>query len=225
MATAIFKSNTTLDTSELALDLGVLLFDRYTGRSRLLGDPSVILAGWPLPPYQKSPDSTYLFFGVRSGNYTVQVRSSEDAPYYLGVDIPLTLPMPNPLWPAFPDVTLADPSKPLDDPTQPAAYRAQRDLAGLRPSTAYPFPGDATLVRGTVSSGTVPLAGALVQNLGGNEQYLTGGDGGFVLALDRPVGLSGTITVRASHPIYPDVDQRVKVRRGMTASVNIDMGP
>ena len=140
MTTAVFKSNTTLDTNELALDLGVLLFDRYTGRSRLLGDPSVTLADWPLPPYQKAPDSTYLFFGVRPGNYTVQVRSPEEAPYYLGVDIPLTLPMPNSLWPAFPDVTLADPSKPLDDPAQPAAYRRSATWPGCGPAPHIRFP-------------------------------------------------------------------------------------
>ena len=225
MTTGIFKPNSTLDTSELGPDLGVLLFDGYTGQSRLLGDTSVILVGGRSLPYQKVPESTYLFYAVRRGNYTVQVRSAEESPYYLGVDIPITLPMPNSLWPAFPDVTLADLSKPLDDPAQPAAYRAQRDLAGLRPSTAYPFPADATLVRGTVSSRTVPVAGAMVQNLGGNERYLTGGDGGFVLPLSRPVGMIGKITVRASHPIYPTFQQDVTVRRGATTGLNIDMGP
>lgn len=225
MPSATFKTNLTPDTTKLVLDLAVLLFDRYTGAAQLLGNPSVLLAGAPAVPYRKAPESTYLFFGVRPGSYTVQVRSSTDAPYYLGVDIPVTLPMPNPHWPAFPDVTLADPNKPLADPTQPAVYRAQRDLAGLRPSAAYPFPADATLVRGTVTFGGAPLAGATVRNLGSDEQYLTGGDGQFALALARPVGLKQTITLRATHAIHRDVDVTVEVRRGTTAAVDIDMGP
>jgi hypothetical protein len=223
MPVPIFES--TPDTNLLSLDLAVLLFDGYTGGSQLFGNPSVLLAGLPSAPYQKAPLSTYLFFGVRPGSYTVQVRSSDVAPCYLGVDIQVTLPMPNPLWPAFPDVTLADQSKPLDDPTQPTAYLAQRDLAALKPTTSYPFPANATLIRGTVTSGGTLLLGSLVQHLGADESYLTGAEGQFVLALERPVGLKGTIAVRASHPIHPDVDVTVAVDRGTTTAVNIDMGP
>jgi hypothetical protein len=226
MSLPIYKS--TPDTNELSLGLAVLLQDRFTGIAQLFGKSSVVLAGVARPPYQKTTESTYLFFGVRPGTYTVQVRSDVATPYYLDVDIPVSLPMPNPRWPAFPDMTLADPSIPLSDPSQPAVYRAQRDLAALRPTTGYPFPAGATLVRGTVTFGGAPLARARVRTVVTGqstpdplEDYQTGVDGQFVLALVRPSGLKETITVRASHMVHPDVDVTVEVGRGTTAAVDI----
>lgn len=231
MASATFEPGSTPDTTELALDLAVLLFDAYTGARQLLGSPTVSLAGSSATPYRKPGESTYLFFGVPAGSYTVQVRSPADRPYYLPADIPVTLPMPDPLWPAVPDASLADPSKPLDDPTQPAAYRAQRALAGMVPATAYPYPAGATLVRGAVTSGGAPLLGATVLDLGGGASYVTGADGMYALPLTKLVGpdgrsaLLGSATLRASHPIHPDVTATVAFRRGATSALNIDMGP
>jgi hypothetical protein len=224
MPSATFKQGSTPDTTDLVLDLAVLLTDGYTGEPRLLGTPSVGIAGLPAP-YAKPGESTYLFFGIRPGPYTVQVRPADDSPYYLPADIAVTLPMPNPRWPAFPDISLADLTLPLNDPGQPAAYRAQRALAALVPSVAYPFPSGATTVRGTATSGGLPLPGVLVRNLAGVEQYLTGPDGQFVLALAAAAGLGGTVALLASHPLHPDVNVSTPYTRGAATSVDIDMGP
>ena len=129
------------------------------------------MIGQATPSYQKESQAAFVFPNLAAGNYTVNIRSTPDEPYYLPVDIPLTLPFERPpvtlwpdapVWPGYPDILLADPSKMLDDPEQPAAYLAQRELTTLLPTTAYPFPSGATLVRGVVSGAGVALAGALV---------------------------------------------------------------
>jgi hypothetical protein len=223
------------DIREHKLAFGLTLFDRFTRATHLLGQMTVRLAEMPpVPPFipfQKSPEAIFLFSGLAPGNYRVEVRSNEedqggnDPPYYVQVDIPVTLPMPHPLWPAFPDVLLADQNKPLDDPTQTAAYRQQRALATLQPTTAYPFPGDATLVRGRVLAGGLPLAGARVGVVGGDLTYNTGTDGEFVLFFPRLNGVSQTVTLRTEQAAHPTVNQNVVVRRAVTVAVNIVMSP
>jgi hypothetical protein len=238
------------DVAELQLSLALLLYDGFTGGQELIGDISVSLSSAtvasPLSspllfqhrsetPFRKAPQATFLFFGLLTGDYMAQVRSNVDLPgqtppYYLPVDIslivtnlPATVPLQNPVWPAFPDINLADSTKPLDDPTQNPAYRAQRLAATLLPSTAYPFPTGATLVRGTVLASGKPLAGATVQRVADDLQYLTGADGEFVLFFKQISGLGETITLQATHALHPTVRQNTDVHRGMTVATNIIM--
>jgi len=204
----------------------------------------------PFVPLAKAPESTFLFFDLPAGPYTLEVRSNRegrsdqdqtrvDEEYYLNqpsyyskADINIVLPMPTARWPAFPDATLADQSKPLDDPNQSVPYRNQRKAATLLPTTAYPFPAGATLVRGTVLSGGAPLNRARVRQVGGNPLhptgaedlvYETGPDGEFVLFFSKLNGTSKTVTLRASHALHLDVDQNVLVRRGLTVAQDIVM--
>jgi hypothetical protein len=188
-------------------------------------------------PVRKPPQATFLFFGLLTGDYIAHVRSNMDLPeqtppYYLPADIsitvtdlPITVPVQQPIWPAFPDINLADSTKPLNDPTQNSAYRAQRLAATLQPTTAYPFPAGSTLVRGTVFANGAPLAGATVQSAAADLQYVTGEDGEFVLFFTQISGLEQTITLQATHALHPAVQQTTDVHRGMTVTTNIVMAP
>jgi hypothetical protein len=243
------------EISELQLSLALLLYDGFTGAQQLIGDIAVSLFAETLasplqerfsspPPgsqvtrqrmFQKTPDATFLFFGLLPGAYAVEVRSNNASsdktpPYYLPADfsvnvtdLPIIVAAPEPIWPAFPDIKLADETKPLDDPTQPQVYRVQRRAATLQPTTAYPFPAGSTLVRGTVFANGVPLAGAKVQRVGDDLSYPTGDDGGFVLFLTQISGIGETIILQATHALHPPVQQQTKVHRGMTVATNIVM--
>jgi hypothetical protein len=241
------------DIAELQLCLALLLYDGFTGAQELIGNISVSLANetltspltsplhrfqnTPQTTFRKTPLSTFLFFGLSRSVYIVHVRSNVDLPdqtppYYLPADVsvnvvglPIAIPVLKPVWPAFPDINLADGTKPLDDPTQPAAYREQRLAATLQPSTAYPFPAGSTLVRGTVLANGVPLAEATVQRVGDNLQYTTADDGGFVLFFTQIKGVGETITLQATHALHPTVRQNTDVHRGMTVATNIVMAP
>jgi len=219
------------DMRELRLGFALMLFDRFSRINRLVGNTTVRFANKPsvkpFLPFQKVPEAMFLFFEpLPPGAYTLEVRSEVDnIPYYLPADIPIVLPMPNSRWPAFPDLSLADASKPLDDPAQPAAYRTQRSAVTLQPSTAYPFPVGATLVRGTVLVDTVPLAAAMVRRVGDDMAYTTGADGEFVLFFPHVHGMVETITLRASHPLHVDRDRAIQVRRGLTVATTIRMVP
>jgi hypothetical protein len=237
---ATFKTQVP-DIHELKLDFGfaLLLYDGFTRSQQLVGQITVRLKDKPtikpFTPFEKTAEATFLFFGLPPGDYTVQVRSNERTPearpaYYLPADIPITIPMPHVLWPAFPDITLADQDKLPDDPGQPAAYRAQRKAATLQPSTAYPFPAGATLVRGKVLAAGVPLLDAVVTDSNQlNYQtgtYRTGSDGEFVLFFENVSGaIDTTITLLATHEARPNKRTDVKVRRGITAVTNIEMAP
>lgn len=187
--------------------------------------------------FRKTPAATFLFFGLAPATYTLEVSSNRASPnqappYYLPAeisvtvtDLPIVTVAQKPVWPAFPDINLADQTKPLDDPTQPEAYRVQRQAATLQPTTAYPFPIGSTLVRGTVFVNGLPLAGAKVQRLGDDLSYLTGGDGGFVLFFADISGIGATITLQATHALHPPVQQKTDVHRGMTVATNIVMAP
>jgi hypothetical protein len=185
--------------------------------------------------FRKTPDAIFLFFGLAPGAYTLEVQSNrasrdQTPPYYLPADLSVTVTDPpiavatqKPVWPAFPDINLADQTKPLNDPTQPEAYRVQRQAATLQPTTAYPFPIGSTLVRGSVFANQRPLAGAKVQMIGDDLSYLTGDDGGFVLFLTEISGTGTTITLQATHALHPPVQQKTEVHRGMTVATNIIM--
>src|SRR4051812_36761657 len=174
--------------------------DRTGDGSHLARYTTVRLAGRSLVPVFKRTAGTYLLFvDLPAGAHTIEVRS----PYYQPLDIVVTLPMANLTWPAFPDVTLANEDVPLDSVTQPIAYRTQRTAATLLPSTRYPFPQDATLVRGTIRSGGAALAGATVTRLGDARTYVTDGAGDYVLFLTDIPGVGGSVTIQATHPSHP----------------------
>jgi len=158
------------DVFEFQPSLVLLLWDGFTGANELAGDVTVKI-GQTAPLFRKDSQAAFVFANLSNGNYTVNVRSVPDEPYYLPADIPVTLPFQRPpitlwpqppVWPGYPDIVLADPNKMLDDPEQAAAYLAQRKLSTLLPTTAYPFPAGATLVRGVVKGAGAPLNGALV---------------------------------------------------------------
>lgn len=157
------------DVSELSPPLVLLLWDGFTGTNVMAGD-LIVQIGATKPRFQAGP-AQFVFGALANGSYTVSVKSAPDKPYYVPANIPVTLPFPRPadtlwdqppVWMGYPDIVLADPDKTLDDPGQTAAYLGQRALATLSPTTAYPFPAGATLMRGVVAASGVPLSGALV---------------------------------------------------------------
>ena len=95
------------ESSVTKLSLALLLRDRLTFADALVGDIGVT-AGSRIGE-RKGLSGTFLFFGLGPGSLDFSVRSAPDTPYYLPLNIRVTVPMPSPLWPAFPDITLADP--------------------------------------------------------------------------------------------------------------------
>jgi hypothetical protein len=170
-------------------------------------------------PFQKDASAFVFFVDLTPGSYVVEARS----PYYVPRDITVQVPLPSAGWPAFPDVTVANEDLPLGSAAQPAAYRAQRAAATLEPSTRYPFPSDATLVRGTVTSGNVPLAGATVRRAGDPMAYVTDAAGDYVLFFDDVPGVGAAITIQASHPLHAAVNAIVQALRGTTVLLDISM--
>ncbi len=237
------------DVRELKLVFALMLSDQFTETNQLAGRNTVRIANQPfVPPYvplQQPGQANFFFFDIPPAPYTVQIRSNSagrvddpnhpqadappyylsDPPYYFDVDVPIVFPPAHDGWPAFPDLLAADQTKPLDDPTQPAAFRQQRTLAALQPTTAYPFPIGATLVRGTALVGGLPVANARVRRVNDDLEYLTGPDGEFVLFFKKVVGASEVITLRATHAPQPDKDQAVTIRRGITVGQNIVLAP
>ncbi len=237
------------DVREFKVVFALMLSDRFTEKNQLAGRTSVRIAGQPFAtpfvPRQHPGQATFYYVDLPPANYTLEVRSNRDGrivdanppqidepPYYLSepayyfpVDVPLAFPLAHDLWPGFPDLLSADQTKPLDDPTQPLAFRQQRAVALLQPTTAYPFPAGATLVRGTVKAGGVELANARVRRIGDGLEYVTGPDGQYVLFFKNVVGATEVMTLRASHALHPDLDRNVEVRRGMTVAQDFVMAP
>src|SRR5271156_1338953 len=133
------------ESIEVTLQFAMLLRDGVTNSNQLVGD--VTVSSGSILGKQKDSTGAFLFLApdLKPGPQSFVVKSKLDTPYYLAVQIPVTVPMPSPLWPAFPDVTLANRNLPLGDPGQTAAYKTQRQLATLLPTTAYPFPAGSTL--------------------------------------------------------------------------------
>jgi hypothetical protein len=213
------------ETFDTRCGVALQLVDAFSRLPRLEGAVTVKIANMR-PPAVRPGEATFVFLDLANGAYQVQVASAPETPYYLPVAIPVTVPMTSPLWPAFPDLAIADRTLPLDDAAQPAAYRTQRALATLHPAVGYPFPPDATLVRGSVTAGGQPLQGATVSQVGSTVlPYTTGPAGEFVIFFSRPQGMAQNVTLRASHPAKPPVDAAVTVKRGSTATANFVMAP
>lgn len=223
---ARFKT-TDRDHRETTLRFALILFDHFTRQNRLLGNTTVQIANQPVKepfiPLHKAPDAVYAFLRLGPGRYVAEIASDENTPYYRRASIPFTLPMSNQHWPALPDLTLADLSLPLDDPAQPQIYQDQRRLATLKPTTAYPFSEDATLLRGTVRAGTKPLSGAKVEVVDADLEYETAENGDFVIYFSRLKGAQETLAVRATHALHPPVEKNIPIHRGTTVISNFAM--
>ena len=234
---------TTLETvfsepRQITLGLALFLFDGLTGRNQLLGlyddreqerqdealavdaagrarvarHTTLRVVARPLVPRRREGDATFLFFDLPAGAYTFQVRS----PYYVPLDLSLTLPRPDPRWPAFPDIAVADETLPLASPAQPAVYRAQRASVTLHPSISYPFPAGTTLVRGVVRTGGLLLEGASVRRQGASAASTTDKNGEYVLFFKDIAGSGQNVTIEASHPLHAAVTAPVAVVRSLT---------
>jgi hypothetical protein len=212
------------DFVELKPSLVIQLTDSVTGARQLAGQVDVQI-GAQAAAFQKENEASFVFLNLAAGTYDVTVASVADTPYYLPNTIKVTLPLTSPRWPAFPDLGLADLTKPLDDPAQPAAYRAQRASASMMPGPAYPFPAGATLLRGTVKAGDKRLAGALVKRNRDSAGYTTGSSGEYVLYFGDIPGRSQAATIVASFPGKPDVSAAVTLLRAATVSVDFVMAP
>jgi hypothetical protein len=211
-----------LEQNETRLIFALLLRDRITFSTHLLGDVSVTAGG--RIGQRKNSSGTFLFFDLPNGPVDFSIRSGRDTPYYLPADVTVTLPPSSALWPAFPDIALADPALMLSDPAQPAPFRTQFLQACLSPSPAYPFEPTATLLRGVVLHASAPVAGAIVSDLAGNAPAaLTGADGQFALAFPAPATSPVNVTVRAHSAGNPDVDTAVSIRRAATTAVQINV--
>ena len=204
------------------LQFALLLRDGFANSDQLVGDVTVVSG--TTEGQQKDLSGSFLFYNLKPGLQSFAVSSGLYTPYYLPTQIPVTVPLPSALWPAFPDITQANPALPLGDPGQTAAYLAQRKLATLLPTNAYPFPAGTTLIRGTVLHAGLPLAAATVQQTGGTDPaYFTAADGQFVLFLLNPPGLPLAVTVTATHASLAAVSTPVTVIRGLTVSATINM--
>jgi hypothetical protein len=237
------------DFRELKVVFALMLSDRFTETNQLAGRITVKVANQPFTkpfvPLQVQGQTTFFFIDLPLAAHTLEVRSNSagriddpnhpqvdeppyylnEPPYYFNVDIPIAFPLAHDRWPGFPDLLQAIQTLPLDDPGQPLAFRQQRAAAMLQPTTAYPFPVGATLVRGTVLAGNLPVENARVRRVGDDLEYLTGPDGEFVLFFKQVNGASESITLRATHAPQPDKDQVVEIRRGMTVTQDIVMAP
>jgi hypothetical protein len=224
-----------------ALSLALQLFDAFTGESTVYGSLDVSIAGQPAPT-QMPGQSAFLFYDLPAGTYTISVASAEEPPYYFPTSILVTLPVASIQnsstgtsisWPAFPDISKADLTIPLNDPAQNPAYLDERAQAGLSPTPKYPFPPDATLVRGVVSNGSTPVQGVNVQCSDAVAQVTTDGNGEFVLifeSLSATVNGTSSLVTQKSEVVNASFGETqksatVQVMRGMTASVQIQLTP
>jgi hypothetical protein len=206
------------ESIKTSLALAVMLRDAYTRRSSLLGEIEVKVADVETA-VRKPVESTFLFATLPAGMHAITVRSTEDPPLYLPVDLAITLPMTDPLWPAFPDRSVANLTLPFDSPLQTPLFRSQFLQASLIPSAAYPFPGDATLIRGSVSSAMGPLDDVGISD-GAAMRYRTGTSGEFVVFVS-PYQPSVTLTFQRTG--FSDSVVPVSVPAQGTAIVNVLM--
>jgi hypothetical protein len=210
------------ESRELEVQFALLLLDGVTNSGDLVGE--VTVTSGTIGGEQKNSSGTFLFNGLKTGPLSFAVTCGIYTPYYLPTTINITLPMTNPLWPAYPDKNIANETLPLGDPGQTAAYIAQRQAATLLPTTQYPFLPGTTLIRGTVLHTGQPLAGATVQEASGSDPgYITSADGTFVLFLSNPPGLPEQVTVNATAAGLPAASGQVTVMRGLTVSLTINM--
>lgn len=140
---------------------------------------------------------TYIFSSLPAGANTLTIVSNQQPPLYQPVTIQVNIPPPNPKSPVV--------------------------SATLNPTTSYPFPPTATLVRGYVLSNNSPVAGVLVSAPGAGMNYTTGKDGEYVLFFASLTGMSQSITVTATPPGGAAKSVAVQVQRATTVSLAITL--
>ncbi|MFN7545830.1 MAG: hypothetical protein ACK5TN_23885 [Acidobacteriota bacterium] len=206
------------ESIQTKLTLALMLRDAFTGKPELVGEVEVAIenieTGW-----RKPLESTFLFKAAPNGVHIIAVRSKMQPPVYLPVNITVTLPLSDALWPGYPDRSVADLSLPFDSPFQPSLFRSQYLETSLKPTAAYPFPGDATLVRGTVSSALGPLDEVTVSDASG-LRYRTGPDGEFAVFM-APYRTTTVLTFQRAG--FTDVVHAVNLPRQGTAILNVLM--
>jgi hypothetical protein len=200
----------------------VQLLDGVTGAADLAGAVQVTVDGRK-PDVAKPSQGVFAFFALPDGTHDVAARSDPNTPFYLDLAAKLDSPSKTAQWPAWPDLSLADRTLPLDDPGQPPAYKTQRIAATLQPAPQYPFPAGVTLVRGAIRLGKNPLPGAVVEQVGSTHTFTTGATGEYVLYLSGISGMGKKVKIRASHPAHAAKDTDVVVQRGTSTSVNFDL--
>jgi hypothetical protein len=181
------------DLHSRSLSLAVRLVDDFTRRPpdvRLRVSLRPALAIIPIPRSVRGASGVYCFEDAANGNYMLSIETEgSTSPIYLTAPVLVTIPLP----------ALPDPTIPLLEVT-------------LSPSSAYPFPGDATLVRGVVTSTAMPngLPDAVVSTtydqvdpadefltLPANITTRTDADGQFALFFRRLPATSQQVTVTA----------------------------
>jgi len=214
--------------TNVTLQFALLLRDGFADSDELLG--TVVVTGTNATGQQKGSTGAFLFHDLKPGAQQLAVSSDPETPYYLPAKVGIQIPVADPpppvpfLWPAFPDIRLADPALPLGDPGQKAAYKTQRAAATLSPSIAYPFPEDATLIRGRVTHAGGPLAGASVTQAGSTDpSYVTDSDGQFVLYWQDAPATPKAVTLSLTATGLPNKSATVTVLRGLTVSTTVDM--
>lgn len=206
------------ESIKTTLTLAVMLRDAYSRRDVLLGDIEVKVTD--VETAERKPlESTFIFSKLPNGAHNIQIRSLEDPPLYLPVDLAVTLPVTDPLWPAFPDRSLADPTLSFDSPFQTPLFRSQYRQASLIPSASYPFPGDATLIRGMVTSATGPLDQVSISE-GTELRYLTGETGEYAVFI---APFQPAVTLTFQRPGFSDSVVPVNAASQGTAVVNVLM--
>lgn len=211
------------ESRTVQLAFALLLRDQYSRTEELVGDVAV-KAGNVEAVRKPGSSGSFVFLSLTPGPYTLDVACGKWTPFYRPISIPVSVPALPAAWPAYPDITLANRTLPLDDSGQPPAFRNQFALASLLPTTQYPFDNGATLVRGTVTHAGATLADATVSRAGGDEvPYVTGPNGEFVLFFEKSTGVPQPLTIRVTHAGLPDKDQNVTIVRGTTVITNIDV--
>jgi hypothetical protein len=217
-----FDISPVVDRIRVQAGFVLVLRDAVTGQDTLRGD--VHARSGVVAAERQGHSGRFVFPALPDGEQIITVASGRWTPFYRSTEIRVTLPMTSPTWPSFPDLARADPGLMLDDPAQPDEYRRQRAAVALAPTTAYPFTGGATLLRGTVRAAGQPVADATVSRIGGDEvPYLTGPDGEFVLFLPA-ARLTQTIGVRVARDGQADHDEDgIEMIGGQTTTVLIEV--
>jgi hypothetical protein len=207
----------------------VQLFDGYTNEPQLQCPVMVTMTGYTKNkgvPFQQTDSSTFVFFDLNPGQYAVSVAINQQTPFYLPTSFQATVPPVTSLWQVFPDISLADVSLELDDPSQPAAYLPQRSQATLQPTPHYPFRPGASLVRGVVTLNSLPIQGATVIRVGDTTGTTTDANGEYVLSFSDWSSVPATETIQATAPgVTNPVTKQITVQRGTTVSASIEMNP
>jgi hypothetical protein len=181
------------DVTTLAASIVVALADPLQIGGGPIAGVQVRLQGRSEKPIQDF-SGYYVFVDLPVGTYRVEVAPTPEQTY-------------------LPEVVPAPPALPISVIDPPSAFPRTPPLVTvpLRPRPTYPFSAEASLVRGTVRKGSVPLADAKIVITVGDPMrlgalwsaYETAQGGGFVFAFrfTQPKSSPQAITLQATHPV------------------------